>query len=239
VVTEYRVRLAREDLRREDAERLQSVCVEWDRKRAAEGDQNSIRSLAVSLHELAQIQRERGSASCVDGYQDALGLAEKIHDTQLAAICAFNLGHAFEDLDQIRDLDAAGQWYHRSLDLHAKDDRMGRAGCLAQLGSVSYGRFQAARDADKPASTFLREAGQYYEQALAMFPANDVADLAATHNQLGNVYDDAGQLDAALDHYRSSIRYKETMRDRLAAGQTRYNAAITLARAGRFADARE
>ena len=72
-----------------------------------------------------------------------------------------------------------------------------------------------------------------------MFPANAVADLATTHNQLGNIYGDAEQFDTALRHYRESIRHREAMEDRFGAGQSRFNAAATLADAGRFADARD
>ena len=72
-----------------------------------------------------------------------------------------------------------------------------------------------------------------------MFPPNAVRELAAAHNQLGNIYHDVDQIDTALHHYHESIRYKEAMQDRFEAGRTRYNAAAALASAGRFADARE
>ena len=72
-----------------------------------------------------------------------------------------------------------------------------------------------------------------------MFPKNAVRELATTHNQLGNVHNDAGQLDIALRHYRDSIRYNESMQDRFGAGNARFNAARALADAARFGDARE
>jgi tetratricopeptide (TPR) repeat protein len=136
----------------------------------------------------------------------------------------------------------AEHWYRRSLDLRAKEDHMGRAGCLAQLGSVEQERFRDARKANRPSEEcigYLSKAAEYYQQALKMFPLNAVSELATTHNQLGIVYAEAGQIDVALHHYRESIRYCEAMQDRFAAGQTRYNAALGLANAGRFADARE
>ena len=70
-------------------------------------------------------------------------------------------------------------------------------------------------------------------------PQDARRELAITHNQLGLVYEDVGQIDTALRHFRKSIRYNEAMQDRFAAGQTRYNAACALARAGRFPDARD
>jgi tetratricopeptide (TPR) repeat protein len=118
---------------------------------------------------------------------------------------------------------------------------MGRANCLGQLGSVAYARFHAAQEANLSDECFiaLQEAARYYEQALGMFPVNAVYPLAVAHNMLGNIYDDAHRLDAALDHYRRAVRYQEAMQDRFGSGQTRYNVAVTLLQAGRFADARE
>lgn len=253
IVTDYRVRLAREARRFDEAGRLQKLRIEWNRKRSAAAlgrppdawnawEKNSLRSLAVSLEDLSHIQREQGSASCVDGYREALAMFEKIRDTRAAAVCAFNLGHAFKDLDQIRDLAVAEQWYRRSLDLISEQDRMGRAACLGQLGAVAYARFRAARADSRPDNEcigHIREAAQHYQQALSMTPASAVQELAVTHHMLGNIYDDAGQLDLALDHYRESVRYEERQENRFGAGQTRESVAITLFQADRFADARE
>src|SRR5258708_298625 len=100
----------------------------------------------AALHELAETRRERELARCVDDYREALSLAEVVGDTQAAATCAFNLGNAFKNLPQIRDLSLAEQWYYRSLELRATEDRIGRARSLNQLGSVVYERFRAARN---------------------------------------------------------------------------------------------
>ena len=45
LITEYRVRLTRETRRWEEAERLQWICVDWDRHRARGGDRNRVVSL--------------------------------------------------------------------------------------------------------------------------------------------------------------------------------------------------
>src|ERR1035437_2514838 len=253
LVTDYRVRLARNARWGDQAERLQSVNVSWNRQRATailakrhqawtRREKNSVRKLAPPLHDLSQIQLAQGAAKCVDGYLEALSLAEQIPDSQGAAICAFNLGHAYTNLPGIRDHALAERWYQRSLDLHAEEDRMGRARCLVQLGTVAYRRFLAARKAGRPPEECLGHLSpgeQYYGQALEMFPADDVADLSTAHNQLGLVYAAAGQIDAALRHYRESIRYCEAMQDRFGAGETRFNATLALVRADRFADARD
>jgi tetratricopeptide (TPR) repeat protein len=57
------------------------------------------------------------------------------------------------------------------------------------------------------------------------------------HNQLGNIYGDAGQTDRALQHYRQSIQYDEQQDNRYGAGEGRFNAAITLQRAKRNREA--
>jgi len=72
-----------------------------------------------------------------------------------------------------------------------------------------------------------------------MFPGNAIRERAAVHNQLGKIYNDAQQADAALLHYRESVRYKDAMQDHFGAGRTRENAARALGGASRFADARE
>jgi tetratricopeptide (TPR) repeat protein len=245
----YRVRLAMDARQWDQAGRLLSQRVSWNRQHAAAilakppqawiaREKNAVRTLAISLHELSQIQREQESAKCVDGYREAISLAEQIQDSPLAAACAFNLGHAYMDLPGIRDLALAERWYQRSLDLRARNDQIARAQCLGQLGSVAYRRFLDPGEAAQRLR-HLSQAQQYYEKALEMFPANAVRELATAHSLLGNIYGDAGQIDTALRHYRESIRYSEAMQDRFGAGQARFNAALALARAGRFADARD
>jgi tetratricopeptide (TPR) repeat protein len=58
------------------------------------------------------------------------------------------------------------------------------------------------------------------------------------HNQLGNIYGDAGDIDRALHHYRQCIQYRDKAGDIFEAGGTRFNVANTLHRAGRLTDAR-
>ena len=122
LVTGYRIGLAREARRWAEAEKLQRVRVDWNRERAVPilakppetwtvAEKNFLRSLAVSLEGLAHLQREQGSAACVDGFKEALSLDEQIPDVHAAAVCAFNLGHAYLGLAEIRDLAFAEQWY--------------------------------------------------------------------------------------------------------------------------------
>ena len=253
LVTEYRVRLAREARQWAEAERLQRAQVEWTRQRAApalaappetlDGAQrNAIRSLAVSLAQLGDIQREQGQPECVTTSQEAITLYQRIGDRAAEAIRTFNLGHAYKNLPALRDLAQAERWYRRSLEMYEEHHRQDRAQCLGQLGLVAYERFLEAQAAKQPEEELLRhlnDAARFYHQALDLLPPNAVDDLAVTHNQLGLIYKDAGDLDRALTHYRESIRYGEAAGNFYEAANTRFNVALALRDAGRLADAWE
>jgi tetratricopeptide (TPR) repeat protein len=253
LVTEYRVRLAREARQWEKAERLQRMRVGWNRKRASaalaippeklDGNRrNTIRTLASSIDSLGQIQRELGQTACVESYRESHELALRISDHPGAPIAAYNLGTAYKDLAEIRSLAEAERWYERSLELHSEGDRLGRAKCLGQLGSVAYRRFMGAREAGKPAlelAKHLQRALDLYNQALELTPENAIDHLAAMHHQLGNIYDAAGDLDEAMAHYRQSISYSESAGDLYGAAQTQRNVALALVQRGRFPDAKE
>jgi tetratricopeptide (TPR) repeat protein len=70
-----------------------------------------------------------------------------------------------------------------------------------------------------------------------MMPATAVTDRGIMHNQLGVIYDSAGDIDRALYHYRQDIRYCEQAGDIFGAGQTRYNVALALLGVGRLSEA--
>lgn len=252
LLTEYRVRLAQEARDWSEAERLQRLRVDWDRRRAAPlldqpaeafdpPGRNTVRTLGVSLHDLAQIQRERGEAECATHYRESLEIDELLGDQPGAAVTAFNLGRAYTEVPVLRDLDQAETWYRRGLDLRDEVDRLGRARCLGQLGCVARERFKEALAAEAREDELLRlinEAAGFYHQALDLLPEDAVNDRAVTENQLGAIYADAGDLDRALPHYRECIRLDESAGNPFGAAQTRFNVAVCLARAGRFADAR-
>jgi tetratricopeptide (TPR) repeat protein len=252
LVTEYRVRLAKEERNWTEAERLQRACVEWDRKRAQPAleceaekrdrpQRHDIRTLAVSVHELAQSQRVNGDPACVGAYREALDLATAIGDKALEGNCVFNLGRAYMEIVALRDLDEAERWFRRSLDQWAPSDSLGRGKSLGQLGAVAFERFLEPRTAKPPTEELARhlaEAAQLYEQALTMFPKTDIVSLGITHNQLGIIYRAQGNIDRALHHFQRDIRYCETAGDVFGAGQTRRNVALALLEAGRLDDAR-
>ncbi len=242
VFTQYRVRLARAGRDWAAAERLQRARVAVARHRAADAlatppprrtpDQlNRVRTLAVSAHELGEILRERGDPGCVEHYREAMALAAGIGDAIGESVAAFNLGTAYQDIPALRDLDQAERWCQRSLELVGDKAPIGRARSLGQLGGLALARFNEAIEAREPAEALARhlhDAARRYQEALPLFPADDVADLAVAHGQLGVVYKRAGDIPRAFDHYQRSIKFEMAMGNRFGAGLTRFNIALML-----------
>jgi tetratricopeptide (TPR) repeat protein len=101
---------------------------------------------------------------------------------------------------------------------------------------LAYERFNDARQTSERLK-HLNAAADYYHQALAFLPSDAVNDLAVTHNQLGVVYGDAGEMERSLEHLNQAAKFFETAGDLYRAGVTRRNIAIVLTRVGRIADA--
>jgi hypothetical protein len=251
LVNDYRVRLLREERQWAAAARLQALQVDHQRQQAAPllilpseqldaSQRNTLRSLAVSLHELGQIQREQGDAACVDSYQESYELALRIGDQPLAAICAFNLGRFYTETPVSRDLAQAQQWYHHALDGWPEGDQLNRGKTLGQLGLVARERFKEARQTGQPGdmlAEYWNAALHAYQQALNMLPPDEVDTRAMFHNQLGNIYGDASQIDQAIAHHREAIRYFEQAGSLYYAAATRHNVAIYLTVESRLEEA--
>jgi tetratricopeptide (TPR) repeat protein len=247
----YRVRLARADRDWATAERLQRMLVKWSRETAAaalatapanlsEEQHNIIRGASTALLELGNILREQLRVECVEVYKECLELDQRIQDNASVAITSLQLGNAYDEIPEIHDLDAAQYWYQRSLDLRDEGDRRGRATSISMLGYIHRMRFKESQAADRPIAEqerHLKAAADAYHQTLELLPQGAINELAITHNQLGNIYDSAGQVDTARKHYQESVRHKEESGDRFGAGQTRYNVAAMLVDDGRYRDA--
>ena len=252
LVTDYRVGLAKEERSWAEAERLERVRADWNRQRAQPAlavapdrrdatQRHAINTLVASLQGLGDIQREKGSPTCVATLREALDMASASGDTVGQAVTAFNIGRAYRNIADLRNLDEAERWYRMSLDLRAPHDGLGRGRCVGQLGLIAYERFNDARVAKRPVGELahhLAEAARLYEQALDMMPATAVTERGTIHNQLGIIYRNAGDIDRALYHYQQDIRYCERAGDIFGAGETRANVAMALLAAGRLSDAR-
>ncbi len=251
LVTQHRVNLAKESRNWSEAERLQRVRVDWNRRRAAflltrpveslsAGEKGTLRTLGVSLGQLSDIQREQGKAECVDSTKEAIEIYHAIGDYTTEAIRAFNLGHTYKDLPTLRNLDEAERWYRRSLELFDKNDWRGQSACTKQIGMVFHKRFDEARKSNKPQdelANLFTTTLNYYQQALALLPPDDVDDLAAVNAVLGDVYREGKDWDKSLYHCNESIKYYESEGNFFWAGNIRKNVAIMLANNGRLSDA--
>jgi tetratricopeptide (TPR) repeat protein len=243
VLTDYRVRLARDARDWPTAERLQHAIVDFVRSRAAEQPGTTVtQSLSVALESLGHLLREQGRPDALPVYQEAYDLCARTSDRPGEATIAFNLGHLYKDLPEFRDLDQAERWYQKSLSLRPDADLLGRARTIGQLGATAHQRFQDARRQDRPEPELLsliNQALSCYQQALDLLPGDAVIDRAIALCQIGSIYDTAGGAKDSAGYYRRSIEYWEGAAESYQAALVRRNLALALARAGRFDDGRQ
>jgi len=255
LVMGYRVDLAKDrDRDLAVAAALQNKCVEWDRQQAAEAlavadgvplnaeQRHAIRTLGVSVFTLGRILSEQRSASCVAAYQECIGYCQRIADSAGEAISHYNLGHAYLEIAEIRDLDAAEATYQHSLSLHDRDDALGRSRCIQQIGMVHAERFKAARQQNEPDGTVqshFQAAESCYLDALKLCPAAALTDLGPLHNNLGGLYHIVGQTEVAREHYEQAAHYFEQTGNRYNAGGTRYNLSLMYRQTAEQADSPE
>ena len=251
IVTSYRVRLARDARDWSAATSLQSALITWDRDRAAAAlaapptrltmvQRNQISNLGVSIGDLGSILLAQGDPGCLQHYQQALELDQRIGDSAAEAEDAGSLGNVYLAVPALRDLDQAEHWYLRSLSLRPDSDRRGRASCLGSLGTVAIERFKDGRAAGQAVPALLEHlnaALRNYRQVLDLTPAEDHLHRGTTENQLGSVFRWAGDTSQALRHFQRSLQHHEARGDVYTAGRTRYNIALTLAESGRISDA--
>ena len=251
MVTDYRVELSMQQRNLVEAERLQRLRVDWNRKRAQsalavdpgqwdEDQRYYVEILGITLQGLADIQREQDNPACAVTFREALDLATASGDTIGQGVYAFNLGHACKDVSDLRNLDEAERWYRKSLDLRPPNDGLGRGGCVAQLGLVAFERFKDASAADRPVEELKRhlgEAARLYDQALNMFPSTAVTERGTAHNMLGVISSNAGDVERALHHFRQAIQVADKTDDTFEAGRIRFNVALVLSAANRLTEA--
>jgi tetratricopeptide (TPR) repeat protein len=251
-ITEQGVKISRQRERLPRAERLQRLCVEWDRRQAepaldaAHNEPDAaragkVRTLAESLFHLSEILREEGTPA-VKVEEEAIELRERLGERQQASMWAFELGAIYTETPAVRNLAQAERWLKRSLELIHDDDPAGKAECLAALGRVAWERFNEARKGNAPEPELRRHlttARQYYQLALEHDKPGDWGKLASHNQQLGHVSYSLGDIDRALPHYRESIRCDELQGNVFGAAQTRFNLAIALRDVDRLGEARK
>ncbi|MHC4401298.1 MAG: hypothetical protein ACYTG0_16625 [Planctomycetota bacterium] len=247
LVMGYRTGLARHQERDlTGAAALQKKLVKLHRQQAAaalglpedapldDAQRNRIRTLGVSLASLGHILREQGSGDCVKQYEEAIRQYQRVKDAAAEAVAHYNLGHAYMEIPDIRDLDAAEAAYQRSLQLFDPNDALARSLAIQQIGMVHHERFLEARQQDEAQETALKHAQaaeEHYRQALDLCPASAIADLGPMHHQVGKLYADVGETERAREHFEKAAQCFEQTRNRHHAGIVRHGMAIMYLRA--------
>ncbi|HEX8147621.1 MAG TPA: CHAT domain-containing protein [Pyrinomonadaceae bacterium] len=247
LVMEYRVRLAGQYERDfAKAAALQEKLVGLARQQTApllalpadapldDEQRYQLRTLAVCVFALGQVLLEQGDAGCVRHYLETISHGRRIGDRHVEAVAEYYLGHAYMSLPTIRDLDAAEAAYQRSQNLQSPNDALSRSRCIKQIGMVHHERFGEARQRKEPGETQLRHAQAAqacYLEGVRLCPKDALPDLAPMHLQLGNLYQEVGQLDNAREHYEQCAQYDEKAGHYFGAGRTRFNMAVMYARA--------
>jgi tetratricopeptide (TPR) repeat protein len=249
-ITGYRVRLAEAARDWPTATALQDAKTVWDREHAAAAlaapaagltsvQRSQIRDLAASLGELGNILLAQGDPDCLTHFREVLMLAQRIGDRRAEAEAAGLLGHTYQSVPGLQDLDQAESWYRHSLSLRPDSDRLGLATDLGSLGQVAMERFQEAREAREAEQVLqhFNTALRCYHQALDLTPADDHNSRGITEMDLGNLYRLARETRQALRHYQQAIQHQEARGNIYGAGQIRYNIAVLLAEDDRVSDA--
>ena len=233
--------------------RLQHTLITWDRDRAAAAlasprRQDSPPSSAARSAPSASPWKTSATSSASKTiraaclyYEEALTLCQRISARTDEANLANTLGNTYKNVPGLRDLGQAERWYPAQphptgptvTPLAApKPASLGNSGLRAVRRSprrrVNPGR------CSWPTST---PPWDRYQQALALFPADDAEDLAAAHNQLGLIYDEARDTRSGPAPLPATTPLQGGPRRHHGAGTTRYNIALLLQDASRRADA--
>jgi tetratricopeptide (TPR) repeat protein len=107
---------------------------------------------------------------------------------------------------------------------------LGRSRCIRQIGAVYSERLKEALRRDEPDAIALelaQTAEKHFLEAIQLCPKEALNDLSAIHNNLGSLYFSIGDWKSAREHSESSAELEERMGNRFAAGQSRFNLALT------------
>jgi tetratricopeptide (TPR) repeat protein len=249
VILDHHVRLSMEAKDWPEAERLARLMLQTDQSHAKRilkrkphstkaRDKMTLRDFATSLGRVGDILRDRGNPSCLTFYEEAISLYRRIGYVSGEAARAFNMGHAYKNLDSIKNLDKAEVWYKKSIELRNDADTLARAQCLGQLGNVAYARAEEAPLAEK--LPYVKTAAKYYRESLDLLHADAASDVSVLHGQLGVVYGLLAEShDQALEHWYKAIRSADAIGDVYRASGIRNNIAILLHGRGKHLDARD
>jgi tetratricopeptide (TPR) repeat protein len=220
LVTEYRVDLARAMRDWAEAERLQTVCVEWNRRRAEEIVQRRLDGTdqATALGD--------AGAPGPDHPASSPGPPRAFRDRLAAALPGLTGGerneirtlasslHGLGDIQSDRGESGCVASYEEALDLAEQiGDRAGAAACAINLGNA-YKNLSGLRDLD--------QAERWHRRGLELRDEHDRLGPARSHGQLGLV---------AYERFkeaRAAGKPEAEQREHLNAALARYRTALDL-----------
>lgn len=220
-----RVDLLHRARRLQEAEQLQRTIVEAIRVKNGPCS----RQLADALHRLAGIERDRGSATCVQTNRAALDIAQRNGDHALEAAIAHALANFYASTTPT-DLAAAEYWLTYGLDVVPAHDAVARGMLQLARGTLALKRFnESIGEADRN----LEDAIRLMELGLDILPDDMAAARAAGFANLGLAYYSQGR-----DVGRSALSFERALHQYEQLGDRRNGAIarLNLARVYRLAD---
>jgi tetratricopeptide (TPR) repeat protein len=210
----------------------------------------ALSNLGTVLQNYGIMQWLDADPKCVSSLQEALDISELLEEHEGIESAAMHLGHAYVDFPKIRDLVKAEQYYQRKLDMATeRRDPFSAGHALREIGQIYYFRFIEARQGQDELLEELGEQGlmerlnmlintalNYATKAAELIPPTNPFNSHIYH-LIGNIYDDAGQPEVAIQNYERSIQVADGCNDVGGASKGRREVARAYLKMGRFENA--
>jgi tetratricopeptide (TPR) repeat protein len=182
-----------------------------------------------------------GDPKCVEPLQEAMEISERLGERDGVEAAAMHLGHAYVDFPAIRNLEKAEGYYQRILDLASeRNDPFDMSHALHEIGQIYYHRFVEKMHGQnqnmEEINALANEALHYVRRAASLIPPTNPF-ASQIHHLMGNIYDDAGQPEIAIQNYERSIQIADGCGDVGGASKGRREVARAYAKMGRLENA--
>ncbi len=210
----------------------------------------ALSNLGTVLQNYGIMQWLDADPKCIRSLQESLDISELLEERDGIESAAMHLGHAYVDFPEIRDLVKAEQFYQRILDLAtARRDPFAASHALHEIGQIYYHRFVDAKlneealleklgeeTAIEHLNMLVNTALNYARKGAELIPPTNPF-ASQIHHLIGNIYDDAGQPDVAIQNYERSIQIADACGDVGGASKGRREVARAYAKTGRLENA--
>jgi tetratricopeptide (TPR) repeat protein len=250
-IVKWQVDIARRYRRYDEAERLQRLRVDFDRKTCAEylarefkslkpSEVERLHSFAVSTDLLGTILQDRQSPTCLEFFQESIDLSRRIGDRQMEALVEQHLGYAYRDLEEIQDYDASIHHFLRCVELLPSEDRVMRGKCYRELGNLDLMRLHKnlVTGGDELFEA-IRRGITFFLAALKELPEHAVDDRGHAHFSYGGLLHLGKMFDEAFAQYKEALKLAQRAQNENLFAGCCFNIASVLKDKSQFADARE